>query len=73
MCKPLDQAPTGNAAAPRLTDSDDTVLNNPTSGEIFPRTCKLAHWQSLRVNEFGTAEGHMHRNIKMAVTVEAPI
>ncbi len=65
MCKPLDEAPTGNAAALRLTDS-----NNPTSGEIFPRTCKLTHWKSLRVTEFGTAEGHMHRNIKMAV--EAP-
>ena len=33
----------------RLTDS-----NNPSSGEIFPRMCKLT--ESLRVNEFVTAK-----------------
>jgi hypothetical protein len=51
----------------RLTDS-----NNPTSGEIFPRMCKLK--DSIRVNEFVTAEGRTfklandeHRTIKKAV------
>jgi hypothetical protein len=51
----------------RLTDS-----NNPTSGEIYPRMCKVT--ESIRVNEFVTAEGRTfqlgrdeHRKIKKAV------
>ena len=52
--------------ARRLTDG-----NNPTSSEIYPRMCKLT--ESLRVNEFVTAEGRTfalgldeHRKIKKA-------